>query len=174
MRLKKGERKNTRKMLKEKNRKRIKYSIKTFCFLVFLVSCTQIPEYKKVHTFKNKIWEQGKEIKYTFNIEDTTVKYDITLFLRTTTNYKYNNLWGFLTTETPEGKKTKEPIEIKVARPDGSWVGKKTGSIVETSLYFKGRVFPQKGEYKITLEQATTQKEIAQVLDLGMFVRKKS
>lgn len=168
----KKERKKGKKMQKEKNRR--KYGIKIIFFLLFFVSCTQTPEYKKVHTFKNKIWGQGEQIKYSFNIEDTTTKHDITLFLRTTTSYKYNNLWVFLITETPEGKKTKEPIEIKIASPNGNWVGKKTGSIVETTLYFKDRVFPQKGKYRITIEQAITQKEIEQVLDLGMFVHKKS
>ena len=121
----KKERKKGKKMLKEKNRKKRKHGIKMIFFLVFFVSCTQTPEYIKVHTFKNKTWEQGNKIKYTFNIEDTTTKHDITLFLRTTTSYKYNNLWVFLTKETPEGKKTKETIEIKIASPDGSWVGKK-------------------------------------------------
>ena len=173
MHLKKGRKKE--KMLKEKNRKRRKSAVKTIFFLIFFVSCTQTPEYKKVHTFKNKIWEQEKEIDYTFNIKDTIKKYDITLFLRTTTDYKYNNLWVLLTTETPEGKKTEpEPIEIKIAHPDGVWIGKKTGSIVETNIYFKNRVFPKKGEYKIKLKQATTKEEVGQVLDLGLFIQKKS
>ena len=142
-----------------------------FTFL-FLSSCTDQPFYEKVYPFINRQWSQ--EVKPEFQVEITDIKqeYDFTLSLRATTGYAYNNLWVFMKTETPDGTTVREPFEIIVANPDGSWVGNKTGTIIETPLYFKSRKLPQKGIYKFTIEQGITESKINEVLDLGFRVEK--
>ena len=76
-------------------------------------------------------------------------------------------------TESPDGGSAREPFEIVISNPDGSWVGNKTGTVVETALYFKGRKLPQVGTYKVTIEQGITESEVNEVLDLGFRVEKR-
>lgn len=71
-------------------------------------------------------------------------------------------------TETPDGTSAREPFEIKITNPDGSWIGEKSGSIVTTPLYFRRRKMPKAGTYKFTLEQGITESVIDEVHDLTL------
>jgi gliding motility-associated lipoprotein GldH len=113
-------------------------------------------------------------VKPVFDVEipDTTNYYTITIMLRTTTDYAYNNLWFFLHSKTPKGQVGKEPIEIKIAHPDGSWIGEKSGTVVETKVQFTHRKFPQAGKYTFTFEQGITEQVIKEVMDISYTVTK--
>lgn len=102
------------------------------------------------------------------NITDTTKVYDFVITLRTTTSYAYNNLWIFLSSKTPSGLKAREPFQIQIANEDGTWIGVKSGTVIENQLIFKARKFPEKGKYTFTLEQGITEKNIGDVLDVGL------
>ena len=128
--------------------------------------CGETPVYTKSYSFKNNEWKEGQKLKYEVEITDIDKIYDFTLSLRTTTDYKFNNLWVFMKTIAPNGAEGREPFEIKISNPDGSWVGNKTGTVVETELYFRKRKLPLKGKYTFILEQGITESKIDEVLDL--------
>ena len=138
--------------------------------VLILVSCGEQPLFEKVYSFENHVWEQDVKPVYDVEVNDETKAYNFTLSLRTTTDFKYSNLWVFMKTESPDGLIAREPIEILITNPDGSWIGNKTGSIVETPLYFKSMILPMKGKYTFTLEQGITESEVKEVLDLGFRV----
>jgi gliding motility-associated lipoprotein GldH len=140
------------------------------CVAFLLNSCSETPTYEKSYAFDNKEWAQNVKPSFTIDIQDIEKEYDFIITLRTTTDYKYSNLWIYLNTTTPDGKKAREPFEIKTTNPDGSWIGKKTGTIVEHSLYFKRRKLPLKGRYVFVLEQGITDSKVDQVLDIGLQV----
>jgi hypothetical protein len=75
-----------------------------------------------------------------------------------------------MNTKTPNKETAREPFELKITNPDGSWIGKKTGTIVENSLNFKRRKLPSKGKYTFILEQGITASKIDQILDIGLVV----
>lgn len=104
------------------------------------------------------------------NIVDTTKLYDFTITLRTSTDYSFNNCWFYLNTKTPNKIKAREPFEMKITNPDGTWIGQKSGTIVENILQFKRRKFPIKGVYYFQLEQAVIQENLEDVLDVGIRV----
>lgn len=141
-------------------------SILFILLAVVLFSCSEAPFYEKVYSFDNKEWKQDQKMKYTVDIQDLDQEYDFTLTVRTTTDYKYNNLWIFMKTEAPDGASGREPYEIKIANPDGSWVGTKTGTVIETPLSFSRRKLPIKGKYTFTIEQGITASKLDEVLDL--------
>lgn len=146
---------------------------KFFGFLfgsLFIVSCEQAPMFEKTYTFENKVWKQDVKPSFNVNIQDIDKEYDFILTLRTTTDYKYSNLWIYLNTVTPDGQKAREPFELIITNPDGSWSGKKTGTIVENNLAFKRRKMPLKGKYSFTIEQGITESKIDEILDLGLQV----
>ncbi len=140
--------------------------------ILLLSSCVDAPVFEKTYSFKNREWKQEVKPSYEVEIDEVESEYDFTLTLRTSTDYKYNNLWIFMKTEGPNGISAREPFEIAITNPDGSWVGNKTGTIVETPLYFKRRKLPNKGTYLFTIEQGITESTVDEVLDLGFEVRK--
>ena len=91
--------------------------------------------------------------------------YDFIFSIRTTTDYKYNNIWVYLYSKPPKGKRSKEAIDIKITNPDGSRKGKKSGSIVENIFKFSKRKLPQIGKYNFQLELATQEGDLKEVLD---------
>ena len=139
--------------------------------VTFLFSCDDASFYTKSYSFNNNTWERTVKPKFIVEIKDTKHLYDFIVTLRTSTSYKYNNLWIFLNTTPPNGLSVREPFEIKTCYPDGSWIGKKTGSIVEHTLIFKRRKVPSRGKYKFILEQGITEKLIDEVVDISFEVK---
>jgi gliding motility-associated lipoprotein GldH len=135
-----------------------------------LFSCGETPHYEKAYSFDNKEWKQDAKLKYEVDIKDIDKEYDFTLTVRTTTDYKYNNLWVFMKTIAPDGSTGREPFEIMISNPDGSWVGNKTGTVVETPLYFRKRKLPMKGKYTFILEQGITESKVDEILDMILTV----
>lgn len=133
-------------------------------------SCGKAPFYEKSISFKSKEWTRNLKPSFTVDIKNIDQEYDFTLSLRTTTDYKYSNLWIFLKTIAPDGTSAREPFEIVLANPDGSWVGNKSGTIVETPLSFTKRKLPLKGKYKFIVEQGITNSEVDEVLDISFIV----
>ncbi len=150
----------------------MKKLISLFALLALvLASCTKDAIYTKAYRFKDEQWAQNVKPKFEVDIQDTTQLYDFIFTLRSTTDYAYNNLWIFLRTTPPFSKSVREPYEIKMADPNGNWIGNKSGTIVEHQLIFKRRKVPFKGKYKFELEQAITEKRVTEVLDISLEVQ---
>jgi gliding motility-associated lipoprotein GldH len=146
----------------------MRYVLFLVTLLFFFASCEDNAFYQKSFGFKNNSWSQNVKPKFVVEFQDTTKLYDFILTLRTTTDYKYSNLWIFLNSTPPVGESVREPYEIKTTFPDGNWIGKETGTVVEHQLVFKRRRLPFKGNYKFVIEQAITQKTIDEVLDISL------
>ena len=138
--------------------------------LLLLTACGEQPLYEKVYSFEGKEWKQEVKPEYKVKIDNIANEYDFTLSLRTTTDYPYSDLWVFMKTVAPDGTTAREPFKIQITNADGSWIGNKTGTIVETPLYFRRRKLPIKGEYTFTIEQGITESVVTEVLDLGFRV----
>jgi gliding motility-associated lipoprotein GldH len=149
-----------------KARKIIAFVVGVFLF----TACSNLPTYEKAYTFKDKVWKQNVKPVFVVDIQDTSKAYNFTLTLRTTTDYKYSNLWVYLNTKTPKKQTGREAFEIKTTYPDGTWIGTKTGTIVEHTLNFNKRKLPEKGNYVFILEQGITQSIVDEVLDISLIV----
>lgn len=140
--------------------------------VLVLSSCGETPQYTKAYSFKNNTWTQEEKPIFVVDIPDTTNYYTVEITLRTTTDYAYNNLWFFIHTKTPKGQTGREPVQIKIAATDGSWVGEKSGTVVSTSVYYRHKRFPEKGKYVFTLEQGVTEDAIGNIMDISYTVTK--
>ena len=140
-------------------------------FSLTLFSCSDSPSNIKAREFSNETWKAKEKINFDVNIPDTISRHDITFYVRTTTDYKYSNLWMYLHTTDPSGKKNKRPIEIKTTNKDGSWIGEKTGSIVEHKYdLLKNVKFYMKGKYIFSFEQASDKGDLKNVIDATLVV----
>lgn len=140
--------------------------------IVSLISCSEAPYYEKVYSFDNNEWKQDQKSVFRVHIDDTSSVYRFVLTLRTTTEYKYSNAWLFWKSKTPMQEEVREPFEMKITHPDGSWIGKSSGTVVENQLTFAERKIAVSGEYVFTIEQAVTESVLDNVLDIGLSVYK--
>ena len=138
-----------------------------------LVSCGEGAYYDNVYSFDNSTWVKSDTANFQVEVDDTTHQYNFELSLRTTVEYGYSNLWMYILSTAPDGTTSKVAQKIPLARPDGSWLGNVSGTIVQTDVQFASKHFPLQGEYNFQFVNATQQDTIDEVLDIGLRIRKK-
>ncbi|HRP53152.1 MAG TPA: gliding motility lipoprotein GldH [Fluviicola sp.] len=141
-----------------------------FVLILVLVSCGKQPLYNKSYSFENHVWEQDVKPVFKFNIADTSLYYTVQMTFRVTTGYSHSNLWFFTFTKSPHGETGRLPYEVVFSNPDGSWAAETSGTIVEKTIFFKHRKFPQKGTYTIILEQGITEETVHEIMDVSLRV----
>lgn len=145
-----------------------------FCILFFGVflfsSCGETPFYDSAYSFKDKKWALEDTASFEFDVTDTVQQYDFVLTLRTTTTYPFSNLWVHVSTTAPDESKSKMAQRINLAAPDGSWIGRVSGTIVESKLHYKTTNFPLEGTYRFDVTHAIQKETVPEVLDLSLRV----
>ena len=152
--------------------------ISLLALLFSVESCTDNTLYMKTHNFNNNQWKQNEKPVFKVNFPGDTITYDVIFTLRSTTDYAYNNIWLYITTTGPDCKKItdsksilgKVPVEIKMAKPNGEWIGSKSGTYIDHKLKFRQRRFC-KGAYSFQLEQAVTIGQLDELSDLTIEVK---
>lgn len=152
------------------------------CALVLIlaatISCGDQPYFMETISFDGQKWTQNTMPEFKVNFEGDTSSYDVIFTFRTSTDYAYNNLWIYLTTAGPMcpsisentaffGRKAKE---LKIAKPNGEWLGQKSGTFIENKLYYIRSKFC-KGTYTFKLEQGITIKEMQNISDVTIEVK---
>lgn len=118
----------------------------------------------------NHSWLWDDPAVFGFEMEDTTGYYDILINLRHTTDYPLSNLYMFVHVEGPSGQQMTDTINFILAEPSGKWIGKGIGNMRSVGyLYKKNTLFPQMGEYRVTIEQAMRIPEVP-VSEVGIRV----
>lgn len=140
--------------------------------LLFMTSCGDQAYYDKAYSFENNNWSETDTAHFEVDVDDTVQPFNFVLTLRTTTQYQYSNIWVYVISEAPDSTKSKVAQRIPLARPDGSWIGRVSGTIVESKLRFDSKTFPMKGKYTFDIVNATQQESIEEVLDISLRVEK--
>ena len=114
-------------------------------------------------------WSYLNKVQVPFNIEDTTARYNILINLRHTSDYKYSNIFFLIHIISPEGKRSTERKEFRLAMPDGEWLGKGSGNIYSYQLPYKsGYRFGKKGKHIIVIEQNMRDNPLREITDAGL------
>lgn len=148
-------------------KKVIKYSLLWLLPLLF-ISCGEQPYYDSAHSFDDKVWQETDTAVFKVDVEDTLQEYDFILTFRNTTDYKYSNIWVNIATTAPDQTTSVIAQRINLAAPDGSWLGRISGTVVENRLHYKTNNFPIKGVFEFKINQAVQQKAIEEVLDISL------
>ncbi len=151
----------------------MKKNLSYFSFLTLLLigvlfqSCKDNTLFDDVHDFENGTWSKKDTAVFKINVQDT-INHDFILTVRTTTQYAYSNLWIYIMVTAPDSTTSKVAEKIPLAYPDGSWIGRVSGSLVESRFRFDSKPFPIKGEYIFKITNATQQEEIENIQDIGL------
>lgn len=146
-----------------------------FLFLMLgLISCKDSLTVVDVNLELNKRnWSYAEKIRIPVKIESTDIPYNLYLNLRHTADYKYSNIFILIHVIGPDGKKSTERREFKLALPDGEWLGSGSGNIYSYQINFKENYkFPVKGTYIFELEQNMRDNPLFHVSDAGIRVEK--
>jgi gliding motility-associated lipoprotein GldH len=126
----------------------------------------------------NRNWAYTNKVKFTVNITDAQVPYNLYLNLRVTGDYKYSNMFVLVQQTDPANASTKlgtmsTRYEVRLANPDGEWLGEGSGNLYSYQTPFKTNYkFPAPGTYTFSIEQNMRDNPLREVSDVGIRVEK--
>lgn len=117
-------------------------------------------------------WHWDDPVDFSISMDDTTSIHNILIRLRHSSNYPLSNLYMFVHMEGPSGQTMTDTINFILAENNGKWVGKGVGNIREIGYLFKRNImFPEAGDYKVSIEQAMRLPEIP-VSEVGLRIER--
>jgi gliding motility-associated lipoprotein GldH len=152
----------------------MKRIIKLFCLaatsgILLITGCGNGAFYEENQNIPFGTWKQHDTLFYKVKVADTMHYFDFYLNVRNRTDYRYRNLYLFITTKFPGGGIARDTVQCMLAAPDGKWYGKGMGRIKDCRILFKPGVrFPHGGTYLIGVEQAMRETELKGISDIGI------
>ena len=130
-------------------------------------------------------WGKDKVYYFTFMVTDNSIPYDITLDIRNSNKYPYQNLWLFCNEEPPVGEMQKDTIECMLADEFGKWYGSGISlyessfpirygsgiSLYESSFPIRQNYrFANPGQYTFSFRQGMRDSLIIGIQEIGLRV----
>lgn len=155
----------------------LKKSVSLFVFIAILsavfYSCNPNTVYNQNVTLPAEGWYKNNAIAFNVNIHDSLDTYKFVLNIRNSINYRFSNLYIFLTTEFPNGNISRDTIECILANDEGKWLGKGWGDIKENDIVLKSVLrFPLTGNYKFLVQHAMRTDTLTGINDVGLSIIK--
>ncbi len=120
-----------------------------FLFLI-TVSCSYNSSEDQYHVFDEKIWNSDSVILFSISSKDSTERHKVTLNVRHTTDYRFQNLYLFT-----HFQGVSDTVELMVSEKNGKWKGSGIGDAREISYILKKDFyFEKKTDYNFSVEQA--------------------
>jgi len=137
--------------------------------LLLITSCGQHSIYNEDVAIEDGKWFKNSAVHFEVNIKDTTKLYNYYLTLRHTTDYRFSNLYLFLTTEFPNKSITRDTIECILANDSGKWYGKGWSNIKEDNILLRKNLkFPMVGNYNFYFQQAMRKDTLHNIVNIGI------
>jgi gliding motility-associated lipoprotein GldH len=138
-----------------------------------LISCDSNRVFDENIIVENNHWNVNNKLKFSVTIKDTVQRYNVYLKVRNAGEYPYSNLFLFLNTIFPDGRISRDTLELTLADYDGRWLGSGMGSVKFSKFLFRqGVTFRQQGRYIFELEQAMRVTELQGIRDIGLRIEK--
>lgn len=143
-----------------------------------LASCQPPAEHAFVRELPAEGWPAKMRVGGDFEVTDTLNPHHFFITLRNTNDYPYSNLFLFVHTHFPNGRKSRDTIECVLADRTGRWLGSGNGFIVDQKvisnkiMYNYQKRFPLAGTYRIELEHAMRKDTLRELLDVGIRIEK--
>jgi len=136
---------------------------------IIAASCDRNTFYQKTVNLPNEIWNMDSTLIFEFNIHDSLQFYNFYIDVRNTTDYPYQNLFLFFTTQFPDGDIFTDTLNGILCDAYGRWKGKGSGKIKENRFIFKPKVrFQQKGDYIFSVQQAMRDADLKGITSFGI------
>jgi len=127
-----------------------------------------------VHSDKLDIgeqWSYDDLLVSSYEVQDTSMKYDLALKVTHTLEYQYQNIYLNVETQFPDGKVAKNPLSLDLAEKTGLWKGKcgSTDCEITFSLQDKFR-FKSLGEHKFSIAQFSREDQLMGISDIELIL----
>jgi len=142
-------------------------------FVLLLSSCKSNVVYTSSAAMGQETWKLMDIATFKVPINDTINSNNVIFTIRSGTAYPFRNIFLFVTTASPNGKKITDTLQYNLADEKGKWYGKGFGDIHELNLPYKSNVyFPAKGIYEFKIQHGMRVENLKGVYDFGLRIEK--
>jgi len=150
-------------------------SVSVLILALILSSCNQQVVIDENLSIPQDGWDLNQKAAFEIDITDTVGLYAFYINIRQQETYRYSNLYIFLHTTFPNGTLTHDTIECVLARDDGRWLGKSSGSLISNQILLNPSLrFPIMGKYHFEIEQAMRERWLEGIEDIGIRIEKQN
>ena len=137
-------------------------AISVFCKIILLFtviisvsSCSKNTVFNQYQNMVDDQWHKDSIINFTINSIDTISTNNIYINLRNNKDYEFSNLFLIVGIKFPNNYQIVDTLEYEMTSLEGRFLGTGISDIKENKLEYKTNVvFPVKGEYNISVQQA--------------------
>ncbi len=128
------------------------------------------------HSFPDRAWNRFEKQTFDFLIENTSATYDMTLILRHTDDYPFENLYMHVIMEMPGGEERIGEYDFNVKGPGEEFLSRvsKGGYREITFSLHKGLRFAETGICRVEMENLIPKIEIPGIIALGISLQRSS
>lgn len=138
-------------------------------FIGLLASCGDPALVDKNIAIDSEAWDYKKQVQFEVDVENNSQSYDIFLNFRHKSSYPYSNIFVLFHQQHPDGHQDTSRVEIRLAEPDGRWLGSGTGALFSYQQLVKSNYyFPDTGRYVLSFEQNMRENPLPGVSDIGV------
>ena len=142
-------------------------------FLFLLTSCNSNVVFTDSREMDNETWKLMDIADFKVEINDTSNSNNVIFTIRNGSAYPFRNIFLFVSTISPDGKKLTDTLQYNLADESGKWQGKGFGDIHELNLPYKSNVyFPVKGIYEFKIQHGMRVEDLKGVYDFGLRIEK--
>lgn len=140
----------------------------------FMMSCRQIDVYEKNASIPNYEWQSSYAAIGSFTIEDTAAFYNVSIVLRHTDAYAYNNIWLNVGLQSPGDSMYFQKIDLLLGSDASGWEGSGMNDIWEARKLLNGqaRRFKKSGTYHFEILQLMRDEPLKHIMSAGLRVEK--
>jgi gliding motility-associated lipoprotein GldH len=151
-----------------------KQLLMTMALAVILASCGPGNLFSGDQALEGREWDSNKKISFDVDVKSTTTYYDFFIDFRHNEDYPYSDIYLLFGIDFPNGKSTNDTIHYIMQSPDGKWLGKKSGSIIDNHVLVRHKTaFPVAGIYKFHLGHLMRDQKLGGIEDVGISITPK-
>ena len=151
-------------------RKRESHIFFFFTLSIFALSCSNDLVFSEVKPVPDKTWTKQTEFQFHFEIRDTTMLYDISLQLRNSNAFPYQNIWILFEELHPVNISIKDTLEYRLVDDYGKWTGNGISLFQNQFPIIKNRRFPDTGAYTINIRHGMRDDFLKGIEDIGILI----
>jgi gliding motility-associated lipoprotein GldH len=147
-------------------------------FALLFSQCKPIDLYERTVDIPKHAWKSDFIPSFSFDVKDTSALYEVSLILRHTDAYPFNNIWLNVQIEAPDTMYVFR-TEQRLGSNEQGWLGTGMNDVYEHRLRLNdalenaGVSFRRKGIYTFRLSQLMREDPLPHVLQAGIRVERK-
>ena len=143
-------------------------------FILFAAGCKQIDVFEKNTAIPQNKWKGNFAAKGNFVITDTLAHYEISVVLRHTDAYRYNNIWLNIGLQSPGDSLFYQKVNLSLGNDADGWYGSGMNDIweVRKKLTDKPMRFKKAGTYNFSIFQIMRDDPLPEVMSAGLRITK--